>query len=423
MSKKTTWEEALEEYRSIKKMEFEKMNEEINNKKFSQNPNYKFEYNNKEKNKYYHIENLELDPQKISKRISEREKAIDLEQRRRSYHEEKGDPKGKIVNIPYTLGHPTAEWKSWDDKKVKEEILKRTLNGENVKMAIETLKNFDVDEIDAKMGVIQDFSNDPKILQKYTELYKNKGHFNPTDENIEELEKFFSKYEILEEPKLDKKSGMSALVIGNKETKEVEIIFGGSQGPSNILSKGSKGKRARQDWGKNNAVSPVITPATQKAAKDFTNEVKERYKNGHNGYRKLTTINGHSKAGGEAIYSTSFIPGLKCFAIDPAPITDCGPWINQNNLLTIVPNMGNGFIASAERIEGTEFHVLKIKPTIKNDKTFKTLAVPVECIDNDEHFPDNEMAVDRLRELQKYAVQVEKKIQERQKDEKTVINV
>ncbi|WP_158612466.1 hypothetical protein [Leptotrichia sp. OH3620_COT-345] len=57
-----------------------------------------------------------------------------------------------------------------DDKKVKKEVLKRTLSGENTKMAIETLKNFDVDEIDAKMEVIQDFSNDPKILQKYTEL-------------------------------------------------------------------------------------------------------------------------------------------------------------------------------------------------------------------------------------------------------------
>ena len=215
------------------------------------------------------------------------------------------------------------------------------------------------------------------------------------------------------EPKFDKKSGMSALVIGNKETKKVEIIFGASQGLSNIfLIDGEKGKRARQDWLQNDLPSTIFTPDTQRAAKKLTYQVKEKYKNGYNGYKELTTVNGHSKAGGEAIYSASHIPGLKCFAIDPAPVTDCGRWINQNNLLTMVPNMGNGFIAATEKVEGTEFHTLKIKPSVSNKNVFKTLALPVECNDKGEHFPDNEMSVDRLRELQKYANKVEKKLEE-----------
>ena len=88
-------------------------------------------------------------------------------------------------------------------------------------MAIETLKNFDADEIDSKMWVIQDFNNSPETLQEYSKLYKNKGNFDSTLENAKEFEKFFSKYEILEEPKFDKKSGMSALVIGNKETNNI----------------------------------------------------------------------------------------------------------------------------------------------------------------------------------------------------------
>ena len=96
----------------------------------------------------------------------------------------------------------------------------------------------------------------------------------------------------------------------------------------------------------------------------------------------------------------------------PAPVTDCGRWINQSNLLTMVPNMGNGFIAATEKVEGTEFHTLKIKPSVSNKNVFKTLALPVECNDKGEHFPNNEMSVDRLRELQKYANKVEKKLEE-----------
>ena len=205
---------------------------------------------------------------------------------------------------------------------------------------------------------------------------------------------------------------MSALVIGNKDTKKVEIIFGASQGYSNTRLEGEIGKRTGKDWYGNNAKSWFKTTNNKRAAKKLTYQVKEKYKNGYNGYKELTTVNGHSKAGGEAIYSASHIPGLKCFAIDPAPVTDCGRWINQNNLLTMVPNMGHGALSTAENIEGTEFYTLRINPSTNNKNLYKTLALPVECSERGEHFPDNEMAVDRLRELQKYANKVEKKLEE-----------
>lgn len=410
MSKEITWEEALKKRYSEKS---EKKNGDAKITGFKKEFNFKRMNTTKKDNKYYHTELLELDSKKILKNVTERKKEDDLAQRRKEAF--RGKESHKIINASYTVGAPTANWKSWDNEKIKEGNLKRTLSGENVKMALDTLKNFDADEIDSKMWVIQDFNNSPETLAKYMKLFKNKGNldFITDKKEAKELEKFFSKYEILEEPKFDKKSGMSALVIGNKKTKKVEIIFGASQGLSNIfLIGGEKGKRARQDWLQNDLPSTIFTPDTQRAAKKLTYQVMERYKNGYKGYKELTTVNGHSKAGGEAIYSSSHIPDLKCFAIDPAPVTDCGRWINQNNLLTIVPNMGNGFIATTEKIEGTEFHTLKIKPSVSNKNVFKTLALPVECNDKGEHFPDNEMAVDRLKELQKYANKIEKKLEE-----------
>ena len=419
MSKEITWEELLKERYSEKP---EKKNEDTKITGFKREFNFKRMNTTKKENKYYHTDFLELDSKKILEKVTERKKGDDLAQRRKETF--RGKESHKIINASYTVGAPTANWKSWDNEKIKEENLKRTLSGQNVKMAIETLKNFDADEIDSKMWVIQNFNNKPQILKKFTELFENKDNFHHIVDKKEakEFEKFFSKYEILEEPKFDKKSGMSALVIGNKETKKVEIIFGASQGFSNILSGGEKGKRARQDWIQNDLPSTIFTPDTQRAAKKFTYQVMERYKNGYNGYKELTTVNGHSKAGGEAIYSSSHIPGLKCFAIDPAPVTDTGRWINQNNLLTMVPNMGNGFIAATEKVEGTEFHTLKIKPSINNGNIFKTLALPVESSSKGEHFPDNEMAVDRLRELQKYANKVEKKLEEQTRNSNTKNN-
>ena len=69
------------------------------------------------------------------------------------------------------------------------------------------------------------------IWKKYYRTYT--GYI---DEN---KKKFLENYEILEEPEIDLETGMTALVIGNRKTKEVEIIFGASQDPSRIPEKDS----------------------------------------------------------------------------------------------------------------------------------------------------------------------------------------
>ena len=199
MSKEITWEELLKE-RYSEKSEKKKENTEITG--FKRDFNFKRMNTTKKDNKYYHTELLELDPKKILKRVTDREKADDLAQRRKEAF--RGKENHKIIDISYTFGTPIASnVKSLDDEKIKKENLKRTLNGQNVKMAIETLKNFDADEIDSKMWVIQDLNNSPETLQKYSELYKNKGNFDPHDRDAKEFEKFFSKYKILEDPIYD----------------------------------------------------------------------------------------------------------------------------------------------------------------------------------------------------------------------------
>ena len=59
-------------------------------------------------------------------------------------------------------------------------------------MAIETLKNFDADEIDSKMWVIQDLNNSPKTLEKYTKLFENKENldFITDEKEAKELKNF-----------------------------------------------------------------------------------------------------------------------------------------------------------------------------------------------------------------------------------------
>ncbi len=144
----------------------------------------------KKDNKYYHTELLELDPKKILKRVTDREKVDDLAQRRKETF--RGKENHKIINLSYTFGSPTYNLKSWDNEKIKKENLKRTLSGQNVKMAIETLKNFDADEIDSKMWVIQDLNNSPKTLEKYTKLFENKENldFITDEKEAKELKNF-----------------------------------------------------------------------------------------------------------------------------------------------------------------------------------------------------------------------------------------
>ncbi len=426
MAKNFLWEEDLKNFYIKNGMEYKERNSDISNEKNKLVYSYSKEnFVPKEKNKYYSTMLLETDPRKIRKMFEE-ERAKRWEA---SYFEdEKGNKGTKIINVQlYPKKEFTQNLVSIDDEAVRNKVLERTLSGANTKMAIETLKNFDTSEINSKLGIMQDFSNEPKIIDKYIELHKNGGQFDPNDKNAKEYEKFFSKYEIIEPPVYDPKTGMSALVIGNKDTKEVEIIFGASQGFPNVFSGGEKGKRAIQDWPGNNFKAPLITTGSQKAAKRFTEKIKKDYEN-HPIYNKgLVAVNGHSKAGGEAIYSTSFVPGIKCLAIDPAPIVDCGPHILNNNVLTFVPNMGNGALSRAEKVLGTEFYTLVIRATMKNDETYKTLAIPAEANlrglegynpnqSSGAHFLNNEKAVDRTIEIKKYSSEVKKILNEREKD-------
>ena len=434
-------------------------------KKYVKNLNYERDPKNTElKNyKYYNPDNFTTNPQEIYKMNKEIEisKEFDQERKKLIMDSEKEKPKIPILNVSFTFDHATHDWKSLDDNIIKEEARERTLNGKNIEMAIKTLKNFDVDEIENKIEIVQRFSNETKTIEEFNYL-KNNGKSNDSDIS---LKLFLDNYEILEEPYIDKKTGMSALVIGNRKTKNVEIIFGASQSPSaifqkntpkdltdfqgsetleNYLKKGEDSKFAMKDWIANNVPSPIITPDNQKAALDFTQKIKEKYKIKYNGYKTLTTINGHSKAGGEAIYSASQTD-LKCFTIDPAPVINPGNYINNNKFLNIVPNMGNSILNSTEKVEGTEFYTLKYKTGIKHGngerKVSNTLAVPVECLHQEEiaieekfenkiiksiansfmhHYPDNVMAVERLRELKRYTDEIEPKFYEVYKNGKYI---
>ena len=102
-------------------------------------------------------------------------------------------------------------------------------------MAIETLKNFNVRDVEAKMEPMQIFNNSDRTIEKFMRL--KDLSWRDAYKEVEGIKFFLDRYEILEEPYVDKETGMSALVIGNKETKNVEIIFGASQDPSRIVNK------------------------------------------------------------------------------------------------------------------------------------------------------------------------------------------
>ena len=129
MSKEITWEEALKKRYSEKP---EKKNEDTEITGFKREFNFKRMNTTKKENKYYHTELLELDSKKILKNVTEHKKEDDLAQRRKEAF--RGKESHKIINASYTVGAPTANWKSWDNEKIKEENLKRTLSGQNVKM-------------------------------------------------------------------------------------------------------------------------------------------------------------------------------------------------------------------------------------------------------------------------------------------------
>ena len=278
---------------------------------YEQELNYEREKNAKPDDyKYYNPKNFTTNPERIYKIIDEIEKTKDLDKRREDFviDRKKGDPVIPLVRANFTVGHATYDWKSPDDAVVKAEARERTLNGENIDMAIKTLKNFDSRDIDGKMVAMQRFNNSTESMELFNNLRKGRMDFENRD-----WKKFLKNYEILEAPHIDLKTGMSALVIGNRRTKNVEIIFGASQDPSNMfrkdspkelkdfegndilkeyIEKGENGKYTRKDW-ENNVASAAMTSGNQEAALEFAKEVKKRYETEHKGYMTLTDVNGH----------------------------------------------------------------------------------------------------------------------------------
>ena len=424
---------------------------------YEQELNYEREKNTKPDDyKYYNPKNFTTNPERIYKIIDEIEKTKDLDKRREDFvmDRKKGEPVVPLVRANFTVGHATYDWKSPDDAVVKAEARERTLNGRNIDMAIKTLKNFDSRDIDGKIAVMQRFDNSTESMELFTDL--KYGKFN---ERNRDLKKFLENYEILEDPYIDLKTGMSALVIGNRRTKNVEIIFGASQDPSHMfdkdrpkelkdfegneilkeyIQKGENGKYARKDWS-NDVVSAVMISGNQEAALEFAKRIKKKYKTEHNGYQTLTDVNGHSKGGGEAMHSASHLD-LRCLTIDPAPDTDPGKFINNYKFMSIVPGNGNAILTTVEKIEGTEFHTLKFKVGTHGKgayKTSNTLAIPVEyntkreelikerygnsfALNFVQHYSDNEKTIERIEELQKYAKEIEPRFNEVYKDGKYI---
>lgn len=424
---------------------------------YEQELNYEREKNAKPDDyKYYNPKNFTTNPERIYKIIDEIEKTKDLDKRREDFvmDRKKGEPVIPLVRANFTVGHATYDWKSPDDAVVKAEARERTLNGKNIDMAIKTLKNFDSRDIDAKIAVMQRFNNSTEVLEDFKNLKNGKIDFKNRD-----LKKFLENYEILEDPHIDLKTGMSALVIGNRRTKNVEIIFGASQDPSHMfdkdrpkelkdfegneilkeyIEKGKNGKYTRKDW-ENNVASAAMTSGNQEAALEFAKEVKKRYETEYKGYMTLTDVNGHSKGGGEAMHSASHLD-LRCLTIDSAPDINPGRFINNYKFMSVVPGNGNATLTTVEKIEGTEFHTLKFKVGTHGKgayKTSNTLAIPVEyntkreelikerygnsfALNFVQHYSDNEKTVERIEELQKYAKEIEPRFNEVYKDGKYI---
>ena len=173
------------------------------------------------------------------------------------------------------------------------------------------------------------------------------------------------------------KSGMKAVVLGNKNTKGVEIIYEGSTAPTEILKKGGQ---VLQDWSNNGGgnkrrsrldlmtggLSEIIksplkgtlefslrgmyesnengTPLHYQEALELAKRVQNEYKDGKGGYNKgLTRVSGHSKGGGEAIYTASHL-NIEAIATDPAPVNNPGKYLYNNKIIRVVPNNGSGLL-------------------------------------------------------------------------------
>jgi hypothetical protein len=326
----------------------------------------------------------------------------------------------------------------WDTRANKitdyQSISNRTqsiIDGSAEKNAMETLKKFDANQIAVQVSLaktMEDKGNDFNSLKKAQIAYNN-GTLNETlseslrneleknqkiDENAmksltkdeKELKDFFDNYVILG-TKSAKEKGFAGLVLGNKKTGKIDLMFCGT----NIENKAEL---------KSNMITYSKTSPSQEAALEFAKEVQNKIKNGEfKGYNELDCIIGHSKGGGEAIYVASNLKGTRAIASDPGMVVKPGPYLKDNNILVIVPNNGNGTFNYADPIPGSYFTTLHPKSGKTEGDTFNklsmltSLAVPKSEMSNSKyynyrnHFPDAEKTAERLKEIQEYCKQVE----------------
>lgn len=322
-------------------------------------------------------------------------------------------------------------WETRANKEVDyQSISKRTqsiIDGSAEKNAMETLKKFDANQITTQVSLAQHITeqgNNFKRLKEAQIAYNN-GTLSETlkneveknqkiDENAmksiikeeKELKDLFDNYVILG-TKSVKEKGFAGLVLGNKKTGKIDLMFCGT----NIKNKAEL---------KSNMITYSKTSPSQEAALEFAKEVQNKIKNGEfKGYNELDCIIGHSKGGGEAIYVASNLKGTRAIASDPGMVVKPGPYLKDNNILVIVPNNGNGTFNYADPIPGSYFTTLHPKSGKTEGNTFNklsmltSLAVPKSEMSNPKyynyrnHFPDAEKTAEKLKEMQEYCKQVE----------------
>lgn len=253
-------------------------------------------------------------------------------------------------------------WETRANKEVDyQSISNRTqsiIDGSAEKNAMETLKKFDANQITTQVSLAQHMTeqgNDFNRLKEAQIAYNN-GTLSETlrneveknqkiDENAmkslikeeKELKDLFDNYVILG-TKSVKEKGFAGIVLGNKKTGKIDLMFCGTNTKNKMELKA------------NMITYSKISP-NQEAALEFAKEVQNKIKNGEfKGYNELDCIIGHSKGGGEAIYVASNLKGTRAIASDPGMVVKPGPYLKDNNILVIVPNEGNGTFNYADPI-------------------------------------------------------------------------
>lgn len=318
----------------------------------------------------------------------------------------------EILNVGFAIGKDRGDYNRFNnqlkrgfqkrDKENELKFIEKFENGNLYKKANNTLNNFKKEEIEAKTEILTHFVNDKKRIENLmSDLSNNMEEINKAlDENVEnlktkpskeellrklykenlkEIEKektkkvlkeintlenkilylqryktFGEKYVVIEPVKKDKETNMSYTVIGDKTNGNVEIVFNGSG--VNV-----------KDWNANIWLYFKGKSLNQEAALKVAREIKEKYStpvtvkclDGEiRTFKELTTVNGHSKGGGEANYVASHLD-LKSFTIDPAPCEYYGKYLNNDKFLSVIPNNGVGTLNSVKNIPTTDAYMLE----------------------------------------------------------------